>query len=89
MSESFDILHQEQEDLFYIPLEDGQRAFIKYRHTANTSGVDFYSTFVPSDYRGKGLAAKLVKHAFAWADSQSLDIKASCWYADKMRQRLS
>ncbi len=88
MSETYDILHQAEENLFYIALEEGQRAFIKYRLMSTSSEVDFYSTFVPDDYRGKGLASKLVKHAFKWAQEQSLGIKSSCWYAEKLRQRM-
>lgn len=82
--------HQEEESLFYIPLPNTERAFIKYRHLKSLSDggqVDFYSTFVPVDYRDKGLAAKLVKTAFAWADENELSIKASCWYADKILKR--
>lgn len=81
------VIHQEEENLFYIALPDTERAFIKYRHLtslADGGQVDFYSTFVPEDYRTQGLAAKLVNTAFAWADAQQLSIKASCWYADKL-----
>jgi predicted GNAT family acetyltransferase len=86
----YEVKHQVEEDLFYIPLPDTNRAFIKYRYLnslADGGQVDFYSTFVPEDYRDKGLAAKLVKTAFAWADEQKLSIKASCWYADKILKK--
>ena len=90
MSE-FQILHQAEEDLFYVALEDGQRAYIKYRRSDSKSAiaqVDFWTTFVPETYRGKGLAALLVQHAFAWADSENLFITTSCWYAaKKLEQR--
>lgn len=79
------IEHQADEQLFFVALDE-QRAFLRYRLSDNTSAsaeVDFYSTFVPDSHRGEGLAAKLVNKGFAWADQQGLNIKASCWYADK------
>lgn len=83
---NFEIQHQPEEQLFYIALEDGQRAFLKYRRSGNKSAlaeVDFWSTFVPESYRAKGLADQLVSHGFQWADEEGLHIKTSCWYAAK------
>jgi len=83
MSE-YEIQHQESEDLFFVCLEDGQRAYLKYRHSGLESAVaqvDFWSTFVPDSHRGKGLAARMVEKGFEWADQQGLHIEASCWYA--------
>ena len=51
----YQIQHQPEESLFYIHLDDGQRAFLKYRRSGAESAkamVDFYSTFVPDAYRG-------------------------------------
>jgi len=89
MSE-YQIQHQAEESLFFVHLEDGQRAFVKYRRSGPESAesqVDFYSTFVPDSHRGNGLAAQLVDHAFAWADGEQLHINSSCWYAAKKLER--
>ncbi len=86
----YKIHHQPEESLFYVHLEDGQRAFVKYSRSGSESAkamVDFYSTFVPDAYRGKALASKLVDHAFAWAEENDLHIKTSCWYAAKKIDR--
>lgn len=87
----YQILHQPEESLFYVHLDDGQRAFLKYRRSGNESAeamVDFFSTFVPEEYRGQALASELVDHAFAWADENKLHISTSCWYAaKKMKHR--
>jgi len=83
MSE-YKIQHQEPENLFFVHLEDGQRAYLKYQHSgleSAVSQVDFCSTFVPDSHRGKGLAAKLVEAAFSWAEKENLHMEASCWYA--------
>jgi len=85
----YQILHQPEESLFYVHLDDGQRAFIKYRRSGNESAelmVDFFSTFVPEAYRGKALAFELVDHAFAWADENKLHINTSCWFAAKIME---
>jgi predicted GNAT family acetyltransferase len=82
-----DVQHQENEEIFYIVFEDGQKAFLRYRYTEPRSdgvGVDFYSTFVPDDQRGKGVAEKLVEHGFSWANKNEFSIQASCWYAAKI-----
>ena len=80
------VQHQPEESLFYVAFPDGQRASLRYRLIdvhADGAHVDFYSTFVPDEYREQGIAAQLVEHGFAWADSQNLSIKTSCWYAAK------
>lgn len=86
----YQVLHQPEESLFYVHLDDGQRAFVKYRRSGTESAkamVDFYSTFVPDAYRGQALAGKLIDHAFAWADENELHINTSCWYAAKKLER--
>lgn len=84
---TYKIEHQLEEQLFFVSIEDGQRAFLKYRRSgdrAAQSAVDFWSTFVPESHRGSGLALQLVEHGFEWADSQGLHIETSCWYAAKV-----
>ena len=88
----YEIQHQEEENLFYVALESGQRAYLKYRHSGLESAVpqvDFFSTFVPDSHRGKGLASKLVDRGFAWADGQGLHITSSCWYASRKLEKRS
>jgi predicted GNAT family acetyltransferase len=85
MSE-YQIQHQPEESLFFVLLEDDQRAFLKYRRSGSESAeaqVDFFSTFVPDEFRSKGLASQLVDHAFDWAENENLHINTSCWYAAK------
>jgi len=86
----YQIQHQEEESLFYVVLEDEQRAYLKYRRSSVESAVvqiDIWSTFVPESHRGKGLAERLVKHGFAWAEEHGLHITSSCWYASKLLER--
>lgn len=84
------IHHQQDQQLFYMAFDDGQRAYVKYRLSGAESAVrqvDFWTTFVPESQRGEGLAADLVEHCFDWADSQGLFITASCWYAAEQLQK--
>jgi predicted GNAT family acetyltransferase len=78
--------HQQE---FFVHLEDGQRAYVRYRFIDSKSArqsVDFYSTYVPKDHRGKGLAAALVEQGFNWAEQLEFEILTSCWYAQKKFQ---
>ncbi len=82
----YEIQHQPEENLFFVALEDGQRAYVKYRLSGSESAVaqvNFETTFVPESHRGKGLAALLVEHCFAWAEQEELFMTSSCWYATK------
>ena len=83
----FQVVHEQNQNEFYIGLDGGQKAYIKYRISENNSEsqlakreVDFYTTYVPDDHRGKGLAAILVESAFNWAEENSLQVAASCSY---------
>ena len=89
MSE-YKVRHNEEETEFFIALNDGDKAYIRYKLNESwedKAAVDFYTTFVPDAYRGKKLAALLVNAAFAWADENHYEITASCWYAELKLQK--
>lgn len=82
----YEIIHQPEQQLFAIDLEDGERALLRYKRSGAESApasVDFFSTFVPDSHRGHGLAARLVETGFSWAEDNDLVIETSCWYARK------
>ncbi|MFN6970452.1 MAG: GNAT family N-acetyltransferase [Rheinheimera sp.] len=66
----------------------GQQARLDYQlrvATASSSAsVDFNHTFVPPEFRGRGLAQQLVEFGLQWAAEQHLQVSASCWYVDKV-----
>jgi uncharacterized protein len=74
------ILHQPEQQRFVLQL-DSAEAVLNYAVTG--SSIDFNHTFVPPEFRGKGLAEKLVRHGLQWAKSQQYRIQASCWYVQK------
>lgn len=85
---NYPILHEVDQELFYMELEDDQKAYVKYRRLGNLR-VDFYSTLVPTTHRSQGLAAELVEAGFQWAKAEGLKIEASCWYAAKRLKKVS
>jgi uncharacterized protein len=72
------IEHKPGERCFLLNVENAE-AILEYRMLTNNT-VDFTHTFVPNQFRGKGLAEKLVKHGLAWAEQQGYAVQASCWY---------
>jgi predicted GNAT family acetyltransferase len=53
-------------ELAYVPLSD--------------SVLDLYSTWVPPEERGRGVADRLVRAALALAREKRLRVVPSCWY---------
>ena len=74
------IQHLAAEQRFVLQVENAS-AILEYRR--NGSDIDFCHTFVPPEFRGKGLAEKLVRHALSWAQSSGLQIHASCSYVQR------
>ena len=74
------VVHQPENSRFVIE-QDGQTCLLEYeRHSGR---VNYTHTYVPFRLRGKGLAEELVKAALTWADNESLEKEASCWYVKK------
>ena len=79
-----ELQHQAEAGRFCIDMNQ-QQAILAYRVFTGPHGpaIDFYSTYVPDELRGKGLAEKLVRAGLAWAKAQGYELHASCWYAAK------
>lgn len=71
------IEHQPAQQRFVLRL-DNASALLEYRLMAQD--IDFCHTFVPPEFRGKGLAEQLVRHALSWAQAQGYQLSASCSY---------
>ncbi|WP_337880124.1 GNAT family N-acetyltransferase [Rheinheimera sp.] len=76
------VIHQSQQQRFVIQLSQTQ-ACLFYRLDTARHEINFYSTFVPEEARGLGLARRLTEAALAFARQQQLQIKADCWYVQK------
>lgn len=83
-----EIQHDPVEGEFYIT-DGSAKACIKYV-ISTRNGIqqcDFVSTFVPHQWRGKGLAERLVRAAIAWGKEKNYELHASCWYVAKFLRR--
>ncbi len=80
-----DVRHYPDQHRFVLECE-GAQAILQYNLSNSqqgTTAIDFNSTFVPPEFRGKGLAEKLVRTGIKWAKEQGYELQASCWYAAK------
>ena len=66
-------------DKFLIRLAPGKYAYLKYRLEEDTVYID--AVFTPEEYRGRGLAAKLMEAALKYARENMLKIVPNCSYA--------
>lgn len=69
------------EDLFYIEIEPGERAYHKFRLEGDT--IQMISTYTPPKYRGIGLAGKLVEEVIKFArEKGARKIIVNCSYVE-------
>lgn len=75
------VTHQPEQNRFSLAAGNSE-AVLQYRlfRENNNAMIDFTHTFVPPEFRGKGLAEKLVREGLKWARDEGFGIQASCWY---------
>ncbi len=66
-------------DKFLIRLAPGKYAYLKYRSEGGIMYID--ATFTPKEYRGRGLAVKLMKAVIKYARKNESKIVPNCSYA--------
>jgi uncharacterized protein len=64
----------------------GQPATINYRQVDDHT-VDFFSTLVPPQLRGRGLGTRLVREALDWAREHELRVIATCPFVEDVIER--
>lgn len=74
------IEHQAAHQRFVLSLNSAT-ALLEYQ--LNGQYIDFYHTYVPPEFRGKGLAEQLVTHALNWAKAAGYEPSASCSYVKR------
>lgn len=80
----YEMTHQPEQKLFKAEI-DGRTAFVQYR--LMDGGLDIIHTVVPRPLEGQGIAAALVKAAYAYARANGLKPRATCSYAVKWLER--
>lgn len=77
-------MRNKERQRYEVTLED-EIAYLAYR--VNEKVIDMYSTLVPPRFRGKGVAAAIVKRALEDARAEGLKVRPSCSYVDVYIQR--
>jgi len=72
------IIEGESAGKFFIQLKENE-ASLKYR-MKDKDTIEYVSTFVPPEYRGKIYAGNLVKFALEYARKNKLRVIATCSY---------
>jgi uncharacterized protein len=85
MKQSLPIEHDVIKHQFELVV-DGHRAYLAYMDLGKQT-LDFYRTFVPSDLRGRGIAARLTEHALDYAERMGYSVIPSCSYVERYMQR--
>jgi len=70
------VVHDKENQEFTIDL-NGDQAELAYALPQDDI-LDFQHTFVPEDYRGEGLADKLIKTGLEYAQNNNYKVIASC-----------
>jgi len=71
------VIHDEESQEFTIELDGGDQAELAYAKPQDDV-LDFQHTFVPADYRGEGLADKLIKTGLEYAQENNYKVIPSC-----------
>lgn len=65
---------------------DGKEAYLRYALRGEGT-LDFKSTFVPPELRGRGLAAKVVARGFEYAEENGFKVIPTCPYVETWLER--
>ncbi|MGA2655422.1 MAG: GNAT family N-acetyltransferase [Gammaproteobacteria bacterium] len=79
------VLHDATAHKFYISFPEGEAALSYAMVDDNT--LDFYSTFVPPELRGRKIAQMLVEAGFAYAKEHHFQVIPSCPYVKVYLER--
>lgn len=80
-----EILHQTDEHQF-VSIVDGKISRLAYR-PLDASTVEAYSTQVPGELRGQGIADQLARAFYDWSQAQGLTIVPTCSYIEVWLRR--
>ncbi|MGL5682708.1 MAG: GNAT family N-acetyltransferase [Marinifilaceae bacterium] len=79
-----EVKHVENKNRFEVKYAD-YTAYLQYKLVNNA--LDIVSTYVPSELRGNGIAANLVRAAMEYAKQHKLQIIPTCPYVDTFIRR--
>lgn len=71
----------------FTTIVEGKPSFISYEISPDKKVLDFYSTFVPPELRGRHIGDALVKHALEYAKQNQQKIIPSCPFVQRYIDR--
>lgn len=78
---ALDVTHDINKQRFCVGMH-GQIAELKYKKVADDT-LEYYSTFVPNELRGRGIAGVLTKYALDYAQQHGLKVIPSCSFVKR------
>jgi len=79
-----EVIKDKQGSRFVLEVE-GKEVYLLYAEDKEI--IDLYSTYTPTNLRGRGLAAKVVAVAFEYAKKNNLKVIPGCWYVRKFLEK--
>lgn len=74
---SLEIQHDKEAHQFFT-IVDGKTSFLKYSMKPDENTLDYYSTFVPPELRGRNIGQALVKFGLDYAKDNHYKVIPSC-----------
>jgi len=81
-----EIRRNDEQSRFEAPVPEDGQATLAYRKVRD-GVLDYVSTKVPPEARGKGIAGKLVREALDWARDENYKVIPTCSYVDAWIRR--
>ena len=75
------ITHDIKHQMFVVTVDE-HKCMLKYYKKPNNT-LDFYSTYVPPELRGKKIAAELVEYGLNYAKDNNFTVIPSCPYVKR------
>jgi uncharacterized protein len=73
-----EVKHDERAGKYYAVVE-GRESVLKYG-PAGEGALDYFSTYVPPELRGRGIADEIVRVALDEALDKGVKVVPSCWF---------
>ena len=73
-----EVIHDQNGSRFYFT-QNGKECYLRYEHTDKETIV-IITTYVPNEFRGKGLASILAKRALEYAKENNLKVIPQCGF---------
>ncbi|HEU97956.1 MAG TPA: N-acetyltransferase [Fervidicoccus fontis] len=72
---------KQEDSLFYIELPEGKKAILQFELLKELGVMRLIHTYTPRQFRGRGLAEKMVREAVKKAREEGIKIEPVCSYS--------